>query len=96
MNVYLNRPRRGGKTHEIVKLFRADPRGYFVVHSAPSRRELIDAYKLSPDEQHRVIIADSGTLAGTDGKIYVDNMEMVLAVFLGRFIDVATITAESL
>lgn len=92
----INRIRRGGKTHELVALFRADPRGHLIVHNAAVREDVIRAYKLSPAQQHRVFVACNNSLAGTTGDIYVDNAELVLGALLGRTPAVITVTAEKL
>lgn len=96
------RPRRGGKTTDLIKAWRADPdtRALVIVAGNVIRSQIIRDFHLARDEQIRIVALDIFT-AGGGGfaqyhPIYVDNVELVLSLVLGVTVTMGTVTAELL
>jgi hypothetical protein len=101
----MNRPRRGGKTFEMIQILALNPdRALLVTANEHMRQFTIEfANRQFPNVERKRWerqIVSAATLSNLRGRIlantevYVDNMEMVLAVLLGQEPRIATTTSE--
>ena len=76
--------RRGGKTHQCIRALR-ELGVLLIVACAQERERIIREYKLTPEEQKLVLIAQPGVLRGVapDSRVVIDNADWVLSQFLG-------------
>lgn len=89
--------RRSGKTHKLAELLLADPNGIIVTHNLREARNIVEEYRLMPDQ----VVAVNRTndlLQGRDtSSLYIDNLEMVLAdIFYPHFPKVATFSGRGI
>jgi hypothetical protein len=77
------RPRRAGKTHEMVQRLIAEPDAILIVHCAEEARRLEHVH---PELSGRVVSAQAASSGYTRGRrrgsVYVDNADIVLASLL--------------
>lgn len=92
----ITRGRRGGKTSELVKLFREDPASVLVVPIPLHKTMLSEHFKLTPDELARVYVAGGGALRGISvaTRVLVDNADLILAQLLGHSVNVISVTGD--
>ncbi len=82
------RPRRGGKTWNIVKDWSASG-GYLIVASEVERQRIINKYHpLTKGKENKILVFDRNIREHLAGRpwapVYIDNLDWLLAMFLGR------------
>lgn len=92
------RPRSGGKTTKIAALLLADPDAIclFTDFDRSQRMAHLLARAGAPNPRAQVWVAAPGCLRAfpNERKVYVEELDAVVAMLLGRAVDAATFTGE--
>jgi hypothetical protein len=80
MTVLIQGGRRSGRTSRLVERVMEDPYAILVVHSEDERRRIIREYHLPPFQ----IVGPHHSTRGRQGRLYVDNADLVMAALLGQ------------
>lgn len=91
----IQRGRGAGKTTELIAWLRENPIRKLVVATAAERDRLRHQYALTDVEYAQIVVARGSILRGTIGDVAVDNVDWVLAEYLGRSGSIWTITEQA-
>lgn len=92
----INRPRRTGKTYEIVKRFLKDKKALLLVMNQREKERIIRDYIIPKDREFQIIpwgdivSYNREMLTGFDGHLYIDNIDLFLMQYFHREVKVVT------
>lgn len=92
----LCRPRLGGKTTQLVEMFKRNPNAVLAVHSQHEAKHIIEKYRLDPDRVITYHQLRKGVLRGrVCGLILIDNVEFFLADAIDGYIGQSIVASAS-
>lgn len=96
---YVALPRRGGKTYYLLTLWASNPTSLYLCFTEAEAERIRELAHLRfpeishADLQRRICsISDRQSLRGTEGRVYVDNVDHILADYIGRAPEMVSFT----
>lgn len=91
----INRPRRTGKTYEIVKLFLKDKKAILLVMNQKDKDRIIKDYAIPKDREFQILFwgemdHSREKFDGMKGHLYIDNVDAFLSLYFHKEVKVVT------